>query len=253
MLLRRDGFDCKSPQSSFGPGDFWARTPALPRGLSIDYDQRARVEPLADAVDALCALPRRAYRRSLDRSRRPVAARATRVRNRGGAPTPQRPHGADYSGGSRARQTSVGCWPMPISRALQPVRATIWSPRRAIAASTGLGIALFAYNIALWFGLRRRFQLAYWRHGRGTRSLRRDLDWGGVMDISVVSQHLSSRRDVRTARSHDRRRALVRAYFLRTADPTGRPPPRDRRAHRLAARVGHRVHRTGPMADGPAR
>ena len=160
MLRRSGGFDCARTQSDFGPGDYWARTPDLSPTLDPDLtrvrysnqwqrgvtlyglyrDGHAVVLPLVAAdmpqhlqVGAVIeqALPRR-------------AAPLQRIMWR-------------LDGATNVRRlVSLPHLDTPADSAQDNLRSGV-----TYAALGGLGIALLTYNLALWVGLRRRFQLAY--------------------------------------------------------------------------------------------
>ena len=154
-------FDCTTPQTRFGSGDYWVLSPPL-AGIP-DRDQRLRVRIASmfqDAVTLYALYPNgrvRAWR---------------------------------YDGQAASRNIQLGAmveWPLPA--AAGPPERLLWRVERSAnlrgivlaptiatadesgkadtqmaaiyAAFGGLCFALLAYNLAMWGALKHRFQLAY--------------------------------------------------------------------------------------------
>jgi diguanylate cyclase (GGDEF)-like protein len=161
LIRHPERFDCKTPQSSFGPGDFWV--------ISQDIGQRSRSRaPLlvrftslwqqGATVHTLYADGRMATTRTDGRGLTPWIQLGAVAE----VPLPRREAKVTrllwhVEGAANMRGILVG---PRLATGADSVRANL-SLAMLYAGFGGLCIALLVYNLALWGALRHRFQLYY--------------------------------------------------------------------------------------------
>lgn len=157
----RARFDCTTRQTSFGPGDFWARSMQLP----------ARADPLAPAAIRFAATWQKSvtvYGRYVDGVVVPVTFNNENL-------SQHMQLGAMVEGVLPGRNTPLKdlLWHIEGSRNIRGILvgariATIAESMRAnlmmaaiYAAFGGLCMALLIHNVAMWGAMRHNFQIAY--------------------------------------------------------------------------------------------
>ena len=160
LLRKPTGFDCVTPQSAFGAGDFWVVSGA-PLRIGAHWPARVRVSSLWQGSATLWALYADGAIRML-----PGDGRATSRRLQLGAiPEYQLPvRGVAVvrllwrvEGAANLRGILVGAH---VARPGESARSNMILAT-LYAAFAGLCVSLLIYNLALWVALRHRFQLAY--------------------------------------------------------------------------------------------
>jgi diguanylate cyclase (GGDEF)-like protein len=157
MLAAADRFDCATPQTSFGRGDYWVRSasvtirnPANIRTASLWQDRSTLYVAYADGTLETRIIDGRGASRALQIGaifEQPIhqrAAPAVRLLWR-------------VEGAANLRGILVG---PRIATPADSARANL-TLGTLYGAFAGLCVALLVYNLALWVALRRRFQLAY--------------------------------------------------------------------------------------------
>jgi len=160
LIRQQGGFDCATPQTDFGSGDFWVRSQPLSH-VESSSSLEIRVGSLWQDRSTLYAL----Y----------ADGRLYHVSDDGRGTTRHMQLGAII-------QHQLPASPVPLVRLMWHVegsanlRGIVIAPRLAsfqqatesnlvlgaiYAGFSGLCLALLVYNLALWGALRHRFQLAY--------------------------------------------------------------------------------------------
>ncbi|MES2755694.1 MAG: diguanylate cyclase [Pseudomonadota bacterium] len=161
-LLESARFDCRTPQTAFGPGDFWVRSARLPADIAADRPIAVRTASLWQARMTLYAyypdgevVPITTDDRAAARSLQLGAIVERRLLPRGDiAPTVLLWHVEDAAN-LRGIINGVRLATPTQSASSNMVMAALY------AAFAGFAFALLIYNLALWRALRHRFQLAY--------------------------------------------------------------------------------------------
>lgn len=160
LLRQSGGFDCTTPQTDFGRGDFWVRSQPLDR-IDTRSPHEIRVASLWQTRLTLYALyaDGRIYRFSDD------GRGATRHMQLGALIQHQTPPSPvplvrllwHVEGAANLRGILIGA---RVTDAYQAGQSTL-RLGALYAGFVGLCLALLVYNLALWGALRYRFQLAY--------------------------------------------------------------------------------------------
>ena len=160
MLAPDARFDCTTPPHRFGPGDYWVRSRNLAPVATADRRVVHSTWPWQESVQLFAAYPGgrivvfptdlpgvyragdegTAMDRVLPASAAPPTALLWRVR-----------------GAANTRRIAGD----PVLATAAQVRGETTRAMLVQVAFIGFGLALFLTNLALWVGLRQRFQLAY--------------------------------------------------------------------------------------------
>ena len=160
LIRQRGGFDCTTPQTDFGRGDFWVRSQPLSR-IDTRSPHEIRIASLWQDKVTLYALyaDGRIYRFADDgrSASRHLQLGAIIQHQTPPSPVPLVRLLWHVEGAANLRGILIGA---RISDSYQSGQSNL-KLGALYAGFVGLCVALLVYNLALWGALKHRFQLAY--------------------------------------------------------------------------------------------